>query len=74
MKILKVDSDEIAKLRIKQGDSCRTLSEKAGVHYSVISRLESGASTTRPANAMRIANALGVPFDALFEIVNKKMG
>lgn len=72
MKILKVNSGRLSELRIKQGDSCRSLSEKAGVHYSVISRLESGVSTTRPANAVHLANALGVPFGELFEIVDKK--
>lgn len=72
MKILKVKSDKLCELRIKQGDTFSSLSKKAGVHYLVISRLESGVNTTRPANAVRIANALGVPFEELFEIVDKK--
>ena len=73
MKTLKVNGKRLGELRIKQGDTFRSLSEKAGVHYSVISRLESGVNTTRPASAVRIAKALGVSFDELFEIVYKKV-
>ena len=72
MKILRVKSDKLCELRMKQGETFTSLSKKAGVHYLVISRLESGKNATRPANAVRIAKALGVPFDELFEIVNKE--
>jgi|GEM_PF-2243255 len=73
MKTLRVNSDKLCELRMKQGETFTSLSKKAGVHYLVISRLESGANTTRPANAVRIAKALGVQFDELFEIVDKKV-
>lgn len=71
MKILKVDGQKLCELRIKQGHTCRSLSEKAGVHYSIISRLEENATSPRPINAIRIAEALGVSFDDLFEIVDR---
>jgi len=73
MKILSVNSDKLCELRMKQGDTFTSLSKKAGVHYLVISRLENGKNITRPANAVRIANALGVPFSELFDIIDKKV-
>lgn len=72
MKILRAKPDKLCELRMKQGDTFTSLSKKAGVHYLVISRLESGKNTTRPGNAIRIAKALGVSFDELFEIVDTK--
>ncbi|HZK52787.1 MAG TPA: helix-turn-helix transcriptional regulator [Desulfosporosinus sp.] len=73
MKTLRVNKDRLCELRIKQGNTFKSLSEKSGVHYLVISRLESGTNTTRPANAVKIANALGVPFEELFEIIDSKV-
>jgi len=71
MKTLRVNKNKLSELRMKQGHTFKSLSERAGVHYLIISRLESGANTTRPSNAVRIANALKVPFDELFEIVDR---
>lgn len=72
MKALKANGRKICDLRMKQGDTLASLSQKSGVHYLVISRLESGLNSTRPANAVRLAEALGVPFDEIFEIVDRK--
>lgn len=49
--------------------SARTLARYAGVHPSFIDHLTSGRRRScEPATAQRIAEALGVPLDILFDV------
>ena len=45
------------------------LAKLAGVSYSLISLIESGKRGCSPKTAGKIADALGLPMNALFEVV-----
>jgi putative transcriptional regulator len=55
-------------LRAERGMSRKELAELAGVHYQTIGYLERGEYSPSLVLALRIAEALGVPLDAVFSL------
>jgi len=55
--------------RIKKGLSTRQLAIRAGVNPATIFKIENKGSRPAAATASKICNALGVPFDELFELL-----
>ncbi len=74
MVIVKVDSKKLIQSRIKAGHTQRTLALASGTKPVLISRLEAGKTNTRPQNAKKICNALGVEFEELFQIQQYSAG
>ena len=52
--------------RDKENLSIRQLAKRTGLHYSTISRIENGERNPRRGSGEKIAEALGVPFNAIF--------
>lgn len=59
-------SNEICKARLLQGLNMKALAKKAGVSPATISNIEHSMRPVYPANAKKICEALGKPFDELF--------
>lgn len=57
---VKVNGEKIRDLRRRTAMERRELSEKSGVHWTTIARLELGQTTMRISTARRLAEALGV--------------
>lgn len=65
---------EIKENRIRSGFSMRGLAVKSGLNCATISRIEQCSKAVNPQTAKSICEALGVPFNALFEIPELKEG
>ena len=59
---------ELRGYRIRAGFSIEGLAREAGVNPATISYIENGKRNPSPATAKKICDALGQPFDVLFEI------
>lgn len=57
-------------IRIKHGYSINELARRMGVNPSVVFSIERG-NGVRPATAKKAVEALGEPFDKLFNIIDK---
>lgn len=62
--------DVIRELRIKGGDSLRSLSDRAQIDPATLMRIEDGTSAGRPASLRAIADALAVPLPVIVESVD----
>jgi|GEM_PF-798238 transcriptional regulator with XRE-family HTH domain len=60
----------LTKIRLEKGLSKAQLAYKAKIHPTVISRIESGKQECFPGWRKRLAEALGVPEEILFEVVD----
>ena len=59
---------KLKSLRQRSGASLREISEKAGVSVSYLSELEQGKKYPKPQKLLRLATALGVPYDELVSL------
>lgn len=62
----------ITAARLLAGYSLAAMGEKSGVSASTIFKLEQKAKKVRPSTAKSIADAIGVPVEDLFEIVEEE--
>lgn len=60
--------------RMAMGLSQKRMSELVGVSQPSYWAYESGASTPRPENAVKISKILGIPLEQIFADDNKKGG
>lgn len=72
MRLIQVNKNRLAEIRIKKGLSLTSLAEKIGVHYATVNRWENGTTNISPETAIKLCRALSVEFDDLFEIVDEK--
>lgn len=62
----KIKRRVVTALRVKDGLSMRQLAKKAGISGSYLSKIEAGEKNGTPTLALRLANAFGVPIEALW--------
>jgi DNA-binding XRE family transcriptional regulator len=74
MRKLKVNPSKLSILRITKGFTASSLAKLAGISKFIVIRLENGEGQTRPINALKIAEALGVQLGEVFEIVETQRG
>ena len=63
--------DAVRRARIVAGFTSAELAEEVGLSRPMLSSIENGAGTTVK-TAHRIANALGKPFEDLFDVVDAR--
>ncbi|MEK8126294.1 helix-turn-helix transcriptional regulator [Paenibacillus filicis] len=61
-------SNAVTKARIVKGFTQRELADRTGLSYAYISLLERSMKTIGPGTAKKLAEALGEPFEELFEL------
>jgi len=66
--MIKVNTQQLVRLRIKAGLSQRALAKQTGLSSAYLSQLERGKRNPGPDVAKRICSALGVDFETLFNI------
>lgn len=59
--------ERLAEMRQKKGMTQEQLAAATGVHRVTIARIETGEASPKAETLKRIADALGVPMDALME-------
>jgi len=69
---MKIESNQIAFFRMKQGLTLRQLGALSGLSASSIAAIEKGISTPRPGTAKRLCDALEVPFERLFIVAGQR--
>lgn len=69
--MIKPHIKEIRDARIKNGLSARALATRAGIHFSTAALLEKDGHNVAPATAKAVSDALGIPFESLFTIVEE---
>ena len=62
----------VRKLRKEKGLTLQDLSEKVGVNYVNLSLIERGKSNTNPQTVFKLAKALGIEYDQLYDLFYKK--
>lgn len=58
----------VTALRQKDGLSLRALAEATGISPSYLSKIEAGVKNPEPTVALRLANALDVPLEAIYDL------
>lgn len=71
---MKLNGKKIALYRMKRGLSLKALSELSGIDSGTINRLEHGKASPRPRTVKSLCEALEVPFEELFTIVEQPGG
>ena len=66
-RFIRVDGEELRRLRRARALSQRDLSRMTGVAFDTISRLETGKQRAQPKTVRKLANALGVEPRELIE-------
>lgn len=69
MTSIKTNCSRLAEMRIRQGLTCSDLAAKIGVTRSCVATIERGTAKPGPATAKKIVEALNVPYDCIFSIV-----
>ncbi len=68
----KSNGPAIRRLREQEGITRTQLARRAGIHLSVMSRIESGEKNGSPATRLALAHALGVNLDAITHDVPRR--
>ncbi|WP_045740927.1 helix-turn-helix domain-containing protein [Actinoplanes rectilineatus] len=61
----KSNGPAIRRLREREGLTLTQLAQRAGIHLSVMSRIESGEKSGSPRTRLSLAHALGVELDVI---------
>ncbi len=69
--ISKVLGERLRSYRNQKGWSQEKLAERAGLHPTYIGQLERGEKNATIDSICKVANALGVPLEQLFEKINQ---
>jgi transcriptional regulator with XRE-family HTH domain len=64
---MRLNVDEVVRLRQRQGLSSQALAKKAGVSQSGLSEIEAGKTNPRPSTILKLAAALNVELDRIVE-------
>lgn len=65
--VLKMDRNNLREWRLRKGVTLKQLSQKTGLRYSYLVRLEKGLSKGTPNTWIRLARELQIPIDNLFK-------